>query len=33
VKLNGGTHFEWTNLLCAGTPDVAACLKARPMRR
>jgi predicted dienelactone hydrolase len=30
VKLNGGTHFEWTNLLCAGQPDVAACLKARP---
>lgn len=30
VKLAGGTHFEWTNLLCAGTPDVAACLKARP---
>ena len=30
VKLNGGTHLEWTNLLCAGTPDVAACLKARP---
>jgi predicted dienelactone hydrolase len=30
VKLNGGTHFEWTNMLCAGTPDVAACLKARP---
>ena len=30
VKLNGGTHFEWTNLLCAGTTDVAACLRARP---
>ena len=30
VKLNGGSHFEWTNLLCAGTPEVAACLKARP---
>ena len=30
VKLDGGTHFEWTNLLCAGTPDVAACLRARP---
>ena len=30
VKLAGGTHFEWTNLLCNGTPDVAACLKARP---
>ena len=30
VKLDGGTHFEWTNLLCTGTPDVAACLQARP---
>lgn len=30
VKLNGGTHFEWTNAVCAGTPDVPACLKARP---
>jgi len=30
VKLNGGTHFEWTNLLCAGTPDVPTCLEARP---
>jgi predicted dienelactone hydrolase len=30
VKLAGGTHFEWTNLACAGTPDVPACVKARP---
>jgi predicted dienelactone hydrolase len=30
VKLAGGTHFEWTNLACAGTADVAACLQARP---
>ena len=30
VKLNGGTHFEWTNLACSGTPDVATCLEARP---
>jgi len=30
VKLAGGTHFEWTNLLCGGTPDGPACLKARP---
>ncbi len=30
VKLAGGTHFEWTNLLCNGLPNVAACLKARP---
>jgi dienelactone hydrolase len=30
VKFAGGSHFDWTNLLCAGTPDVPACLKARP---
>ena len=30
VMLSGGTHFEWTNLACAGTADVAACLQARP---
>lgn len=30
VKLAGGTHFEWTNMACAGTPDVPACLQARP---
>jgi dienelactone hydrolase len=30
VKLDGGTHFEWTNLLCGGTPDGPTCLKARP---
>jgi predicted dienelactone hydrolase len=30
VKLAGGTHFEWTNLACAGTADVPDCLKARP---
>jgi predicted dienelactone hydrolase len=30
VKLAGGTHFEWTNLACAGTADVPACLAARP---
>ncbi len=30
VKLASGTHFEWTNLLCNGTPDVPACLKAQP---
>ncbi len=29
VKLNGGTHFEWTNLLCSGQPSVVACLQAR----
>lgn len=30
VKLKGGTHFEWTNLICIGQPNVVACLKARP---
>ena len=30
VKLNGGTHLEWTNLLCAGQPNVVSCLKAKP---
>ena len=30
VKLAGGTHLEWTNLICTGTPDVPACLQARP---
>jgi predicted dienelactone hydrolase len=29
VRLAGGSHFEWTNLLCAGTPDVPACLQSR----
>lgn len=33
VKLDGGTHFEWTNLACGGTPDVPACLDARPNAR
>jgi predicted dienelactone hydrolase len=30
VKLAGGTHLDWTNWQCAGLPNVAACLKARP---
>lgn len=30
VRLAGGTHFEWTNLACAGTADVPACLNSRP---
>ncbi|HKO67102.1 MAG TPA: hypothetical protein VJU53_04775 [Burkholderiaceae bacterium] len=30
VKLKGGTHLEWVNLLCSGQPNVVACLKARP---
>lgn len=28
VKLAGGTHFVWTNLACADTTGVAACLRA-----
>jgi predicted dienelactone hydrolase len=30
VKLKGGLHFEWTNLICIGQPDVVSCLKAKP---
>ena len=30
VKLKGGTHLEWVNLLCSGQPNVVACLKAKP---
>jgi uncharacterized protein (TIGR03437 family) len=30
MELIGGTHFEWTNLLCAGIPTVSACLEAEP---
>lgn len=30
VKLKGGTHLEWTNLVCMGESGVVACLKARP---
>jgi predicted dienelactone hydrolase len=33
VKLTDGTHLEWTNLACAGQPNVAACLNARPNAR
>lgn len=29
VKLKGGSHFEWTNLLCTGEANVADCLKDR----
>ncbi len=28
VKLKGGTHFEWTNLICVGQANVVGCLKA-----
>jgi hypothetical protein len=30
VRLLAGTHVEWTNLGCLGTPSAAACLQARP---
>ncbi len=30
VKLKRGTHFEWTNLLCAGDANVAQCLTQKP---
>lgn len=30
VKLKGGTHLEWVNLLCSGQANVVACLKAKP---
>ena len=30
VKLNGGTHLDWTNMACTGQASVAACLRARP---
>jgi predicted dienelactone hydrolase len=29
VKLKGGSHFEWTNLLCTGESNVGDCLKDR----
>ena len=30
LKLAGGSHFEWTNLVCLGERDTASCLKDRP---
>ena len=33
AKLNGGTHFEWTNLVCVGESNVAACLNDKPNAR
>jgi predicted dienelactone hydrolase len=29
VQLRGGSHFEWTNLLCLGRTTVAECLNAK----
>jgi predicted dienelactone hydrolase len=33
VQLRGGTHFDWTNLLCLGTAAIADCLASRPNAR
>jgi dienelactone hydrolase len=33
AQLRGGTHFEWTNLLCIGTSTTSQCLKGRPNAR
>jgi predicted dienelactone hydrolase len=33
VKLRGGTHFEWTNLLCGTDHTVSGCLEAKPNAR
>jgi len=30
VKLRGGGHLAWTNLLCAGSKTVDSCIAARP---
>ncbi len=30
VKLKGGLHFEWTNLVCIGQASAVECLKAKP---
>jgi hypothetical protein len=30
LKLHGGTHFEWTNLVCLGERDTESCLRNRP---
>jgi predicted dienelactone hydrolase len=30
LKLRGGTHFEWTNLVCLGEHDTESCLRSRP---
>jgi uncharacterized protein (TIGR03437 family) len=30
LELNGGSHFEWTNLLCLGINTISGCVAARP---
>src|SRR5262249_38839419 len=29
VKLRGGSHFEWTNLICVGRKTVDGCIAAK----
>lgn len=33
AKLRGGSHFEWTNLVCLGVSSIAACLETRENAR
>ncbi|MBI1353685.1 MAG: alpha/beta fold hydrolase [Acidobacteria bacterium] len=33
VKLKGGSHFEWTNLLCLGKDSIAQCLETKANAR
>lgn len=33
AELKGGSHFEWTNLVCLGQPTVQDCLKNKPNAR
>jgi len=33
ARLHGGTHLDWTNILCVGTLRIADCLAARPNAR
>lgn len=30
LELNGGSHLEWTNVLCLNIPTVADCLQQKP---
>jgi predicted dienelactone hydrolase len=33
AQLHGGTHFDWTNLLCVAAATIANCLASRPNAR
>src|SRR5262249_24984503 len=33
ARLHGGTHLDWTNILCVGTLRIADCLASRPNAR